>query len=290
MPFTEKHIISTTAQGEHRVAYSDWGDANARPIMCVHGLTGNGFDFDFLAESLIQDGYRLICIDLAGRGRSDFLRDPMDYNYDQYIKDIRAVLIAENLKRVDWLGVSLGGLLGIYLAGGENSPIDRMIINDVGPTVSKLALDFIHKVIAQDYWFEDVDALEVRMRATRGLTWGPVTDAQWAHMAEHNARAIEGGGVTYAYDPRIADMFEKEPIGAVDLWAYWDRTTCPILVLQGKKSMILTKKILKMMRKRVKKYGAPDFDLEVFKGCGHVPSLMAENQIDVVRDWLNKQS
>ncbi len=284
MSFSEKQFSSLGKHGPHRIVYNDWGPEDGNPIICVHGLTGNGHDFDFLAENLILHGHRLICVDMPGRGRSDFLDDPLDYNYEQYIQDLMALLAHLDLTEpgsVDWLGVSMGGLLGIYLAGVPNSPIKRMMINDVGPEVPMAALKFIHKVISQTYIFDNIPDLETRMRATRGLTWGPVTDEQWKHMAEHNARATSDGRITYSYDPNIAVVFEDSPIGDVDLWNYWDEITCPLLVMQGKQSVLLTKKMIKAMKKR-----GPEFDLEVFKGCGHVPSLMAPDQISVIRNWL----
>lgn len=284
MEFTEKFVVGSTSSGEHKIAYLDWGDTGARPIICVHGLTGNARDFDYVAEDLITKGYRVISITLAGRGDSDFLSDPLDYNYAQYISDIFCVLEKEGLNApssIDWLGISLGGLLGIHIAGMNDSPIKRLMVNDVGPIVPKAALEFIHKVIKEPYYFESVSALEERMRATRGLTWGPVTDEHWAHMARHNHRVLDDGRITYAYDPKVAVVFEHAPIGEVDLWEMWGKISCPIMVIQGKKSLLLTKKIIKAMRKT-----GVVFDLFVLKGCGHAPSLMAPDQITIIEEWL----
>ena len=286
MTFTEKHTFGVTDHGRHKIVYSDWGNEDDQPIICVHGLTGNGHDFDYIAADLIQHGYRLICIDLPGRGRSDFLKDPLDYNYGQYIEDINAVLAHEDLgepNSLDWLGVSLGGLLGFRFAGIEDSPIRKLIVNDVGPVVPKPALDFIYHVISKQYTFDTIPDLEKRMRETRGLTWGPVTDGQWKHMAEHNARALDDGQITYAYDPNIAKVFEGEPIGEADLWPYWDAIACPTLVIRGAHSVLLTKDIVREMETR-----GPDFNFIEFEGCGHVPSLMAENQIEAVKAWLSE--
>jgi len=270
-------------EGGHKIVYSDWGPEGAQPLICIHGLTGNGFDFDYIAPGLVEDGYRVIAVDLPGRGRSDFLSDPMAYNYDQYCADLWQLLDELGVNDVDWLGVSLGGLLGIRMAGAQNSPIRRLILNDIGPEVPQEALDFIYQVIAQAYLFNSIEELELRMRATRGLSWGPITDEQWKHMAAHNNRAIPEGGYSYAYDPAIARVFESEPIGAVDLWPLWAQITCPTLVLRGGQSMLLLEKHVKKMREN-----GPDFDYHVFAGCGHVPSLMAPEQIAVVREWLYK--
>lgn len=286
MNFTDKHIVSSSSSGQHKVAYLDWGNPKDKPIICVHGLTGNARDFDYLAHDLVTRGYRVISITLPGRGASDFLSNPLDYNYSQYIKDIFEVLKVEGFDKpacVDWIGISLGGLLGIQIAGMDDTPIKRLIINDVGPVVPKAALEFIHKVIKEPYYFDSVGALEQRMRATRGLTWGPVTDGQWRHMAVHNHRVLSDGRVTYAYDPKIAVVFEDAPIGDVDLWQMWENISCPVLLIHGKKSMLLTKKIIKMMRKT-----GVEFDLVTLKKCGHAPSLMAPSQIEMIEEWLEE--
>ncbi len=277
---------SYTGHGGHQIVYSDWGEKDAQPLLCVHGITGNGMDFDFLAPHLVRENYRLICVDLAGRGRSDFLDDPLSYHYAQYRADLFALLDHLGLNApaaVDWLGVSLGGLLGIWIAGMEDTPIRRLILNDVGPSVPKAALDFIAQVIAPTYEFADLVELEGVMRASRGLSWGPVTDEQWVHMAKHNYRVLPDGKLSYAYDPLIAEIFKNEPIGAVDLWEFWDKIRCPLQVLRGGQSLILSQDTVDQMQSR----GAA-FDLHVFEDCGHIPSLMAPNQIEVVREWLYK--
>ncbi len=288
MSFAEKHILSLNSKGHHRLVYDDWGPENAIPTICVHGLTGNGHDFDVLAEELIKEGRRLICVDLPGRGRSDFLQNPLDYNYDQYCNDLMALMTHLGINKpgsVDWIGISLGGLLGIRMAGIEGTPIRRMILNDVGPVVPKPALDFIHTVISQTYTFDTIKDLEKRMRETRGLTWGPVTDEQWKHMSEHNARALDDGSITYSYDPRIAVIFKEQPIGDQDLWVSWDAIQCPVMVIHGKKSVVLTKSIVSDMQAR---FTGASLQVIQYKDCGHVPSLMAPNQIEDIRTWLNE--
>lgn len=285
--YKEKSFLSLNSRGYHRIAYNDWGDADARAIIGVPGLTGNGHDFDEIAKDLVQQGFRFIAVDLAGRGQSDFLPEPMDYNYNQYCHDLMALLAHLDLAEaasVDWLGISLGGLLGIRLAGMQGSPIARLILNDVGPEVPKNALDFIHMVISQLYSFDTLAALEERMRNTRGLTWGPVSDEQWHNMAAHNARALPDGTITYSYDPQIARIFETQPLGDADLWPYWQNITAPVQVLHGIKSVVLTADIIDRMRQN---YRGQSFDLVQFSDCGHVPSLMHPTQIEVVRQWLN---
>lgn len=288
MSFTEKIFKSRNSRGEHNVVYNDWGTEDGVPTICVHGLTGNGHDFDYLARELAKDNRRLIAVDLPGRGRSDFLTDPLDYNYKQYCHDLLGLMDELGLnkpKAVDWIGISLGGLLGIKLAGMEDTPIRRLILNDVGPIVPKPALDFIHSVISQEYTFDTIKDLEKRMRATRGLTWGPLNDEQWKHMSEHNARALEDGSITYSYDPCIAIIFEHEPIGDADLWECWDNITCPVMLIHGKKSVVLTKPIVEEMRTRFK---GEVFTYIQYKDCGHVPSLMVTHQIRDIERWLTE--
>lgn len=282
----ERSFLSLNSQGFHSIIYNDWGPKDGDIIICVHGLTGNGHDFDEIAPMLVEDGYRVIAIDLPGRGRSDFLNNPLDYNYAQYWTDLTGLMVHLGINRpqsIDWLGVSLGGLLGIYMASLPGSPIRRLILNDVGPEVPKPALDFIHQVIGQEYVFNTVQDLEDRMRATRGLTWGPVTEAQWKHMAEHNARPLPDGRITYGYDPQIARIFEVEPTGPVNLWPCWDTLLIPTLTIRGEYSVLLTPEIVQSMQSR--KPGRP-MDFVEFRACGHVPSLMAPDQIDTVRSWL----
>jgi pimeloyl-ACP methyl ester carboxylesterase len=287
MPFREQHYTCINSHGHHKIVFNDWGPDDGMPVICVHGLTGNGHDFDFIAPELVKDGYRVIAVDLPGRGRSDFLDDPLDYNYNQYCNDLIALLQELGLNKpgaVDWLGVSLGGVLGIRLAGIENSPIRRLILNDVGPVVPQNALDFIHMVISQTYTFDTLHDLELRMRATRGLTWGQVTDEQWNHMARHNARALDNGLITYGYDPGIADIFKTEPTGDQDLWSHWEAINCPVLILHGKKSVVLTPEIIADMKDTA--FSSTDITVKTFSDCGHVPSLMAPEQIKVIRQWM----
>lgn len=281
MTFTTHHISCTNPTGTHQLAYSDWGAGNDKIIICVHGLTGNAHDFDELAPALVEDGYRVIAVDMIGRGRSDFMRDPTDYNFVQYESDLQALLDHLGNPKVDWLGVSMGGLLGMIFAGREDSPIQRLILNDVGPEVTQETLDFIHQMVMNEYTFDSPEDLEKRMRETRGLSWGPMSDAQWHYMAAHNTRQRDDGLYTYHYDPAIAEIFREEPIGAQSLWPYWEAITCPVQVLWGKQSLVFTQPIIDKMREN-----GPKFDLVTWDDCGHVPSLMAPYQIKEIQAWL----
>ena len=282
----DKCFFGLGSTGFHRIVYSDWGPEDGDPVVCVHGLTGNGHDFEYLARELAEQGYRVICIDMPGRGRSDFLGNPGDYNFTQYVHDIAALLASAGIEKprsADWIGTSMGGLLGIRLAGLPNSPVRRMILNDVGPAVPQDALNFIRSYIGQTYAFKSIEEFEKRLRETRGLTYGPLTDEQWRFMAEHNARPLPDGQITYSYDPAIADVFTDEPLGDADLWDFWALTDIPVLAIRGAQSMVFPANVLAEMAAR--KPGAA-LEYHVYEDCGHVPSLMAPAHIELIKGWL----
>lgn len=286
----EHHVVSRNSKGHHKIAYTEWGTENEDIIVCVHGLTGNSHDFDWLAPSLATQGFRVIAVDMAGRGRSDFLPDPQDYNYRQYLHDINVLLsylgISGN-SGIGWLGISMGGLLGICLAGMEDTPIRYMVIDDIGPSLPQNDLDLITQYIAQEYIFENLKEMEDFMRQTRGLSWGPVAEDQWAKMAENNARALDDGKLTYAFDPAIAEVFAKEPAGNLDLWQCWDNIECPVFVLRGADSTIFPQNVAdEMLTRGPGSRGL--MTLEVIDGIGHVPALMDEAQITMVGNWMAK--
>ncbi len=292
MNFTEKSYRSLNSLGFHNIVYSDWVPQNTdnkeRIIIGVHGITCNGSDFDILAEALCDRGYRFIAVDLPGRGRSDFLPNPMDYNPIQYSRDIAALLAHLDIDQnqtIDWLGVSLGGLIGIALAGVQNSPISRMIINDVGPVVPQAAMEYIKDVVFEPRYFDTIKHLEDDLRTNQRSQWGPLTDEQWHHMAEQNARALDDGSLTYAYDPDIRIPFAKAlKTGGGDLWPYWDNIKCPVMVLRGGYSKILPLEIVQDMQNRGP---GENMHLVQFDDCGHVPSMWAPGHIEAITQWLN---
>lgn len=288
MGSNEGSFSSLNSQGFHRVVYREWGPADGFPVICVHGLTGNSHDFDWIAPELAQTGYRVLAIDMPGRGGSDFLPNALDYNYAQYLKDLTAFMAHVGIKEpgsTDWIGVSMGGLLGMRLACLPGTPIRNMVLNDIGPYIPQADIDFIAQYISRTYAFDTLAEMEAFMRQTRGLSWGPITDSQWAQMAQNNARAMDDGRLTYRFDPRIADVFAAEPAGDVDMWSCWDATQAQVLALRGDKSTIFPQKTADEMLTRGPG-AAGKMALEIIEGCGHVPSLMAPDQIRLVRNWL----
>lgn len=288
MAYTEHSYLGLNSQGFHNIVYNDWGPKDKVPLICVHGITCNGHDFDPLADSLSTRGYRVITVDLPGRGRSDNLPNPMDYNVVQYNQDLAGLIAHLGFTEpasIDFLGLSLGGLIGICLAGVQNSPIRRFIINDVGPVVPQEALDLIADVVLQPRHFETIEDLEQNLRSGQRKDWGPITDEVWKHMAKHNARALDSGILTYNYDPDIVVAFKAaSEAGGGDLWPFWDNIGCPTMLIRGEKSVILPEDLLNDMMKRGP---GPTMTVASFEDCGHAPSLTTPVQIEAIEAWLS---
>ena len=273
-------LLGMGSQAFHRLAYVAWGaPGSPRVLVCVHGLTRNGRDFDYLAAAL-EDGYRIVCPDVVGRGASAWAASAQDYNMGQYLADATALLGRLGVETVDWLGTSMGGMMGMFWAATPGSPIRRLILNDIGPFIPKAALERIADYVGADPHFPDLDAVEQYLRTVHA-PFGDLSDAQWRHMAAHGARPLGGGGFGLAYDPAIGNAFSGDATDDVDLWEIWDRITCPVLVLRGAESDLLTRETAEEMTRR-----GPKARLIEFAGCGHAPALMAAEQIAAVREWL----
>jgi pimeloyl-ACP methyl ester carboxylesterase len=276
----ERHLSCLGPSGFHRVVYSEWpGPASAPTLMCVHGLTRNGKDFDAIAEAL-SARYRVICPDMPGRGRSEWLTAAAEYGYPLYMADAAALIARLDVDSVDWLGTSMGGLIGMMLASRPGSPIRKLALNDIGPYLSKVGLERIASYVGLDPTFPSLDALEAAVRDTYA-SFGPLTDAQFRKMARDSAREKPEGGWGFAYDPKIADAFRQGPIEDLDLWPVWEAIRCPTLVLRGAQSDLLTHEAAEEMTRR-----GPKAKLIELPGIGHAPALLSEGQIGMVRDFL----
>ncbi len=250
MPMTIETISCLGPHGFHRLAYTEWaGPPGARIVLCVHGLTRNGRDFDALAATLSRL-FRVVCPDIAGRGKSDWLSHPEDYGYPLYLSDMAALIARLGVAAIDWVGTSMGGLIGMMLAAQPGDPV-----------------------------FADLGELEAYLR-TVSASFGTLSDAQWRHMAEHGARRRPDGTLGRAYDPAIAEAF-KAVTGDVDLWPVWDAIRCPTLVLRGAESDLLRAVDAAAMTRR-----GPKARLVELPGIGHAPSLMTGEQIAIVEDFL----
>jgi len=277
----ENSFLSLGPHGFHRIAYTQWGFAETgRTAICVHGLTRNSRDFDFFAQSLCET-HQVICPDIAGRGQSDWLLNPEDYGFPTYLNDMASLLAKIGDEQVDWIGTSMGGVIGMMLAAQVNSPIQRLIINDVGPFVSKESITFLGSYLGQALEFKSMEELEAHLRLIHE-PFGSLSDAQWRHLAEHSARTNEHGKLVLHYDPAIAEPFKQTEPADVDLWPVWDAIQCPVLILRGQNSEMLSTETAEEMLRR-----GPDAELVEIPQVGHAPTLMDEGQINLVKQWLS---
>ena len=277
----ERTLTCLGPHGFHRLAYTEWpGPTHDAPVLlCVHGLTRNSRDFDVLAEALSAH-YRIVCPDMPGRGKSDWLTEAADYGYPLYLADITALIARLNVECVDWIGTSMGGIIGMLFAALPGAPIGKLVINDVGALVPKAGIERIAAYVGLDPSFADLAAFEAALRRVHA-PFGPLSDAQWRHLATHSSRPKPDGSIGFNYDPKIAAAFKHGPIEDVALWTSWDAIPCPVLVLRGAQSDILLAGDAAAMTQR-----GPRATLIEFAGIGHAPALMAEDQIAAIRDFL----
>ncbi len=270
--------------GFHRMAYTEWGDpANPNVLVCVHGLTRVGRDFDRLARALL-DRYRVVCPDVVGRGASDRLRDPRHYHVGQYASDMVTLIARLAVETVHWVGTSMGGLIGITVAGQPDSPVTKFVINDVGPTLNAPALVRIGEYLGKPARFDSVEAATDYI-AFVAAPFGLKTREEWREITETVIRR-DGDDWVLHYDPRIAEPFklvtpELAAQGEAATWALWDNIRCPTLLTRGAQSDLLSPETAAQMTQR-----GPKARLVEFAGVGHAPMFMHDDQIGVVRDFL----
>jgi pimeloyl-ACP methyl ester carboxylesterase len=271
---------SLSAHGFHEVVYRDWGNPDsARAVVCVHGLTRNGRDFDTLAAAL-SDRFRVLCPDMPGRGESEWLADANDYTFPTYLTTLTALLAHARVERVAWIGTSMGGLLGMILAAQKASPVARLVVNDIGPVIEPAALARIAGYVGLDPRFATFGELEAHIREV-SAPFGALTDAQWRELATTTSRRSADGRWQLGYDPGIAVPFKGSASAGGDLWAVWDAIPCPTLLLRGAQSDLLSPATAAAMRTR-----GPAPRLIEFAGVGHAPMLLTPEQIAPVAEFL----
>lgn len=278
------HVQCLDSRGLHRMAYWEWGDsANSRVLVCVHGVSRQGRDFDELARAMRHE-YRVVCPDVVGRGRSDALADPMGYQIPAYVADMVTLLARLDGRIVHWVGTSLGGLIGLGLASLAQSPIERLVLNDVGPTIQFEAIARIASYIGQPLrWDTEDEAADYLRGISAGF--GPLSREQWMALTRPMLRP-DGDGYKLHYDPAIAVPFkaitpEIAAAGEAMTWAAYDAIRCPTLLLRGAESDLLTRATAQAMTQR-----GPKAQLHEFAGVGHAPMLVSAEQIAVVREFL----
>ena len=278
----QRSVQCASPSGLHRMAYTEWGDpANPRVLVCVHGLSRNGRDFDDLARAM-TGSHRIVCPDVVGRGRSDWLRDPADYAVPQYVADMMVLIARLDVETVDWLGTSMGGLIGMVLASFDATPIRRLLLNDVGPVISAESIRRIGDYIGRAPKFAGIEDAERYVRLV-SAPFGELSDAQWRALTESSVRPASDGRLEMIYDPAIADSFHRATsAGEINLWPIFDRVRCPTRVVRGELSDLLTDDVAQAMTGR-----GPHPDLVRIPGVGHSPMFMDGAQIAVAQAFFS---
>lgn len=273
-------FMALNPKGFHRVVYREWGSAeNQRVLICVHGLARNSRDFDDIAHALARN-YRVICPDIVGRGESDRLPEGCPYEIGQYLNDMTALIARLGVDQVDWLGTSMGGMIGMCLAAMPNTPIRSLILNDIGPFVSKEALERIGAYVGKAPLFWSHQEVEDYIRSVYSAYNG-ITDEQWHRLAVHSCHSKGETGFELHYDPLIGDYTRAAAGADIDLWGLWRLVSCPQLLIWGQDSDVLTADTVATMESE-----NTEMAVSRWPGIAHPPSLMVSEQIHVVVDWL----
>lgn len=298
----QNFILNSCEDGYYRIAYTEWGNSEARgsTVICVHGLTRNGRDFDALANYLSAQGHHVFCPDVVGRGDSSWLKDSNHYNFDRYVMDLNVLISRTGASQVDWIGTSMGGIIGIMMASLPNSPIRKLILNDVGPQVPLHSLWQMAKYIGKDPKFTSKEQAKKHYK-TIYAEFGNLSDEQWDQFTDNSVSEKSPGVFTSKYDPNIHEFKFKwqdvkelfyNPHKAlegiffdVDLWALWRKVKCPVFVIRGAHSKLLLPEHIKKMQKMHSR-------VEVFEvqDAGHAPALLEPEHHEKIQAWLGSDS
>ena len=282
--YSKHYHLGLGFHGFRRLNYLEWGDADEfkhqETLFCVHGLTRNARDFDYFAGKMCGN-YRIVCPDVVGRGDSDHIVTAEGYNYLQYNSDMNALIARLGVTEINWIGTSMGGIIGMVLAAQPQSPIRRLVVNDIGPEVHRDALMSIADYIGRSEEFRSVDEVEQYLRKIYP-EFAPMTDEDWSHMAKYSSRRTKSGSFRMKVDNRVGEAF-RDSISYfnVDMWETWEQITCPVLVLRGAESSFLSKEVAEKMLTC-----GPETTLVEFENTGHTPTLRNDEQVDVIKNWL----
>lgn len=285
-------------EGFHRIAYTEWGEIHSKfpSVICVHGYTRNGRDFDALASYLALKGRHVVCPDVVGRGESSWFKNPHHYNFTQYVMDMNTLIAHTHAYQIDWIGTSMGGIIGMMLAALPNSPIRRLILNDVGPQIPLQALRRLAKFSGNEPDFKSMaEAKEYFKR--HYADFGILDEEQWDYFTEHSVKQEAADLYVVKVDPciknpkstfqMVSDFFHHPHralegiLYDIDLWSIWKKIHCPVLVIHGVRSDLLTPAIIKKMQRM--------HDLtEVYEvaNAGHAPALLELNDHERIERWL----
>ncbi len=271
--------------GLHKMAFKEWGDAdNPNVLVCVHGLTRVSDDFDVLARAL-SDKFRVICPDVVGRGRSGWLRNSQNYQIQQYVADMVTLFARLQAEQISWLGTSMGGMIGMAIASLKENPIQKLILNDIGPNLNVTALTRISQYVSQPMRFTTFDEASHYIRSI-SQTFGEHTEEEWHKICSDVLRKDKDGMWIRHYDLNLGMAMQAiNPDLAqamqVMMWAAYDSISCPTLVLRGAESDLLLADTAIQMTNR-----GPRAKLVEFENVGHAPTLVHDDQIAPIKDFL----
>lgn len=279
------YVQCASPSGMHKMAYHEWGDPNnPRVLICVHGLTRRGSDFKVLAKAM-RDRYRVICPDVVGRGDSDWLENPMLYGIPQYVTDMNGLFAQLGLREVDWFGTSMGGLIGIFMASQKNSPIKKMIINDVGPRIEATALKRLNDYVGKPLRFNSKkEGLIYLNRICE--PFGTFTPEQWK---DYNGPHLKKDGDQWIvhYDPDIVKPFAAvnkmtAMMGEMMTWKAYDAINAEMLVVRGADSDLISANTVSEMCRRNSKAKSTEI-----LGVGHAPAFITPEQVSLAREFYS---
>ncbi len=279
------------------MAWWSWGQPDAaHVVVCVHGLTRQGRDFDRLAQALVErcgGQIHVVCPDVAGRGQSDWLPQPALYQIPQYAADMLALLAQLHsccaIERLDWVGTSMGGLIGMALAGQPGlplpTPLRRLVLNDVGPSIAWPSVQRMQQYVGRYGRFADLNEAAAELRRL-SLGFGPVPPELWLEMSAHMVRPCPGGELTLHYDPAIGEPVRALTPQAAEaaeavVWGLYDQIRAQVLLIRGQDSDLLTEATAQAMTAR-----GPQAQLVQWPGVGHAPTLTDPAHTAVVADFL----
>jgi pimeloyl-ACP methyl ester carboxylesterase len=292
------YYLGLSKEGFHRIAYTEWGSSttNKRPIICVHGLTRNKHDFDPLAAYLSQQGYHLFCPDIVGRGESSWLKDATSYSFEQYAADMSTLIARTHANDIDWIGTSMGGIIGMMLASMPGTPIRRLILNDIGAQIPIKGLSRLATYVNSNPTFTSLEEAKSYFKKIYA-EFGPLTDQDWQRLTENSIRNIGRKQWGLNLDHRITLTPAKSKLlwqclmnphkaleGTffdIDLWHIWHQITCPVLIIHGEQSDILLSSIIKKMQ-----ISHTNTDVLSIPQAGHAPALFDSFQHHAIHQWL----
>jgi pimeloyl-ACP methyl ester carboxylesterase len=264
------------------MAVHEWGDENnPRVVLCVHGLSRNGRDFDVVADALSKD-YRVLCPDIPGRGKSDWFASAEQYSIPTYVQFINAMLTQFGVQTYDWIGTSMGGLIGMVMAATPGNAMHRFVINDIGPTLEVEALTRIASYVGRAPTFASYPQLYAAARVAI-TTFGPLTEEQYQHMVSTSCWQRADGRWEFNMDPKVGDAFRAGLVApAIDMWPLWQAVTQPTLILRGVNSDLLS---VATLAKMVETH--PNAHALTIADTGHAPMIYDAPTVNAVVDFIN---